>query len=292
LLEAYAGMTTASGRRVLVDLYEPYEVVLASDRAEWVSYAPVALGALVLLELVQVPLAWRQARRLRRSEDAELRLLQASVAAADRERRRIAADLHDTVVQDLTGLAYDLDAARLHGAGARTEAERVLGRTATRLRACIDELRGVLVSLRAPRAAPGGLAAALTALAAELEDAGLRVSVRVSGADRIPPPAAAVLHRAAQEALRNVRSHSGATSVELALRCQGDWATLVVEDDGRGFDATRLAERGASGHLGLRALGDLLAAAGGTLTASSAPGAGTRLALRIPLDPSPVGAPL
>jgi signal transduction histidine kinase len=117
----------------------------------------------------------------------------------------------------------------------------------------------------------------------------VRVSVRTSGADRLPPPVAATVHRAAREALRNVRSHSDATGVEVTVRCERDRATVVVEDDGRGFDATRLAQRAVGGHLGLRALGDLLAAAGGTLTAASAPGEGTRLTVEVPLDRSPVG---
>jgi signal transduction histidine kinase len=291
LLDAYTGLTTASGRRLLVDFAEPWDAVRAPDRQAWLRVTAVALGGLVLVELVQVPLAWRVARRWRRAQDAEAELLEATGSAAERERRRIAAELHDHVVQDLTGLAYDLDAARLRGTAGGDEGELLAARTAARLRAGIDELRGVLVSLQAPRPPAEGLDAGLTALGADLERAGLHVSVRTSDAERIPSPVAATVHRAAQEALRNVRSHSHATHVDLTVRCEGDWATMVVEDDGSGFDATRLRQRAADGHLGLRTLGDLLTGAGGTLTAASAPGEGTRLAVWVPLDRTPTAVP-
>ena len=59
---------------------------------------------------------------------------------------------------------------------------------------------------------------------------------------------------------------------------------MVIDDDGCGFDEERLAQRNEAGHLGLRALGDLAADAGGSLTAQSAPGQGTRLVVWVPLD--------
>jgi signal transduction histidine kinase len=59
---------------------------------------------------------------------------------------------------------------------------------------------------------------------------------------------------------------------------------MTVDDDGRGFEGARLTESRANGHVGLRTLGDLIADSGGSMTASSSPGQGTRVVVRVPLD--------
>jgi signal transduction histidine kinase len=81
-----------------------------------------------------------------------------------------------------------------------------------------------------------------------------------------------------------VATHSGAEQVEISVVANGGDVTMIVDDDGRGFDEARLSASEEAGHLGLRALGDLVADAGGSLTASSAPGQGTRVVVRVPLD--------
>src|SRR4051794_29364832 len=113
LLEVYTGVTASNGEKLLFETYFRYDAVVTAGQAEWRKYAPVALGALLLLELVQIPFAWSLARRLQRQQQDRQRLLQHAVDASDAERRRIAGDLHDGVVQQLTGLTYELDAARL-----------------------------------------------------------------------------------------------------------------------------------------------------------------------------------
>ena len=95
----------------------------------WRSFAPIALGALIALELVQIPLAYSLARRLRqRSAEREL-LLHQALEASDVERRHIASDLHDGVVQDLAGVAYALSAQtrRFDAARPRSRCHRELG---------------------------------------------------------------------------------------------------------------------------------------------------------------------
>ena len=69
------------------------------------------LGALILLALIQLPLAWQLARRVRRTQDEREKLLRHAIEASDVERRRIARDLHDGVVQDLAAVSYSLSAA-------------------------------------------------------------------------------------------------------------------------------------------------------------------------------------
>jgi len=96
------------------------------------------------------------------------------------------------------------------------------------------------------------------------------------------PQVAAMLYRAAQEAVRNAARHSGARRVDLSVsRHDGVWE-LVVDDDGKGMSAGRVEARHKEGHLGLHALGELLSDAGGSLALRSAPDAGTRVEIKVP----------
>jgi signal transduction histidine kinase len=93
----------------------------------------------------------------------------------------------------------------------------------------------------------------------------------------------ALLFRGAQEALRNVQRHSGASRVDVAVGRENGAVTLRVDDDGRGFaPADREAAR-ADGHLGLELLHDLVDHAGGRVDIASAPGGGTSVAIAVPL---------
>lgn len=282
LLEAYVPVAVPGVGTLVVEVYQSYDAVAAAAGQAWWSFAPAALGALVLLQLVQVPFAWRLARRVRRHQQAEATLLRTAVDASRLERRRIARDVHDGVVQDLTGITFDLDAARLGGLDG-DDAPALISHTAGGLRRVVTELRRLLVDLSPPPLPTGGLGVGLQVLATGLQRQGCTVQLSAEGAGELPPAAAAMLYRCALEAVRNVAAHSAAEHVEITLRRAGRTVTLVVADDGVGFDEARLAERSAAGHLGLRALTDLLGEAGGSLSATSAPGRGTRLVATIPL---------
>jgi hypothetical protein len=102
-LEAYVGVRDVNGTPLLLHFYERYDEVTTIAWHTWWEFAPAALGALVLLQLVQVPLAWRLARRLRRSQEAEGALLHAAVDASEAERRRIAGVAGGPVVAGSAG---------------------------------------------------------------------------------------------------------------------------------------------------------------------------------------------
>jgi signal transduction histidine kinase len=91
-----------------------------------------------------------------------------------------------------------------------------------------------------------------------------------------------MLFRAAQEGLRNVINHAQATHASLKVRPDAGGVVLLVADDGIGFTAASIAQRRASGHLGLELLAELAADAGGHLEMESQPGIGTRLRLWVP----------
>ena len=286
VLVAWVGVDDIHGDPLLVEFHESYSEVADLAQRTWLRFAPAALGALALLQVLQVPLAWRLASKLRRSRQAEDALLRAAVDASDAERRRIAGEVHDHVVQDLTGLAFDIDAAQMRGRPRDPEDAALLERTARGVRQTVEDLRSLLVALIPARNGGfrGGLGPALQVLAQETARSGIRVTVHADEARDLPGPTAALLYRCAQEALRNVTTHSRATSVEVVVTRDQGVATMRVEDDGQGFDESRLDERFAAGHVGLRALGELLVDAGGSLTLTSAPGQGTRLVATVPLS--------
>jgi signal transduction histidine kinase len=171
----------------------------------------------------------------------------------------------------------------LRRASGTADDQHLMTRTAGRLRDTIADLRTLLVSLIPAQSPEPDLGSALRLLGEEMGRAGVEVRVSVADDDAIPPPVAALLQRCAQEALRNVSNHSDARTVDVSVRVEKERVTMVVDDDGNGFDEARLATSSANGHLGLRAAGNLVADAGGELSIASAPGQGSRLEVTVPL---------
>ena len=286
LLSVYQGVTTPEGQRLLVETYQPFTVITQSSRRMWLASLPALVGGLVLLYLVQAPLAYRMARRLRAAQDERERLLLATVAASDRERARIAADLHDGIVQGLSGTSFSLSAAASGVRDRDRPAAAAMSAAAADLRGWVRELRSLVVTITPPALHAQGLATSLTDLVATLEMRGMQVHVDVQDADDVDETTETLLYRAAQEAIRNVVRHAAATRVSLTVMHDGrDSLVLRVRDDGRGIDrADRSARR--RGSVGLDLLGNLISAHGGSLEVQGKAGEGTELVVRLP-SPAP-----
>lgn len=281
LLEVYLPVRTPSGERLLFEAYFRYDSVLESAQRTLVVFGSISVGALIALQIVQVPIAWSLANRLRHRQREREGLLRRALEASDVERRRIASDLHDGVVQDLAGIAYSLaGAARTNGRDPATA--QLLGDAAGEVRTSITALRSLLVQIYPPNLSEEGLVPVLGDLLSRVEAAGIATDLDASRCSAtIPESAAGLAYRAAQEALRNVVSHSQAGRVDLWLATEDHHLVLEVTDDGIGFDpATRPA---SDPHFGLRGLTALAKDAGGVLTVTSAPGAGSTVTLRLPL---------
>jgi signal transduction histidine kinase len=207
--------------------------------------------------------------------------------AEEGERRRLARDLHDEVGQHLTALGLGLQAlSDVAPPGSDVD------RRATQLRALTDtlgrELHALAVRLR-PRALDDfGLEAALQSYAEEwARQSGIGIHVHARGpSTRLAPSAESAVYRIVQEALTNVARHSGATHAGVVLERRDGYIHLVVEDDGRGFDPERAALPLADRMLGLGLLGmrERTALVGGTMDIESAPGKGTTVFVRFPVD--------
>ena len=276
LLEVYVGLTTRTGKRLRYEEY--YRSSFIDDRATRIfrEFGYIALAALILLALIQLPLAWQLSRRVQRAQRERVELLQRAVEASERERRRIAADLHDGVVQNLAGVSYSLSAA---ASTAPPGLADTLDEAASQTREGLRELRSLLVEIYPAELQREGLEAALGDLLAPCAAKGLQTHLEVDDGE-LPAEVERLFYRAAQEALRNVVKHAEAERVDVEVARRDGTATLRVEDDGSGFV---VGERAGEGHFGLRVLADLVREVGGDLDIRSQPGAGTTVRVQVSL---------
>ena len=279
LLEVYLPVRTPGGRPLLYEEYLRYGAIAESSRRQWNALLPAFGGALLVLALAQLPLAFWLARRLEQREQEREALLVHVVEASDRERRRLAQALHEGPVQELAGLTWRLSAAARR---APPPLDTELDESAAAARQAQRGLRSVLVTLYPPNLRRVGLETALRDVAAPLRDAGVDVELDLADPAGLAPDAEALVYRVAEEALRNTQRHAAAGHVSVRLRRIDGRAVLRVRDDGVGFAPDDLAGAEAEGHRGLALLRDLAADAGGTLTVHAEPGHGTDLELDAP----------
>jgi len=276
LLEVYTPIKTPDGTRLLFETYQRYSSIDEQRQQLLHGFLPVLVVALVALALLLIPLGWILARRLQRIGHEREEALQRSLAMSDRERRRIAGDLHDGPVQELAGLSMRLSAS---AQTAKDPAERdVLRESATAVRGSVRTLRSAIVGVYPPNLEASGLGPALEDLTSRLPRAGLEVILDVADPAGYGSVVDQLLYRVCQEALRNVEKHAGAAHVSVRVARSGALAVLEVADDGRGLPSDVPEE----GHLGLQIVDDLVRDAGGTLTVSPAPGSGTVVRAEVP----------
>lgn len=284
LLEVYLGIRATTGERLLFELYQAQQSVTDTAEKTFLAFAPALIGALLLLQLLQLPLAYRMARSLHENRLEREALLLRALAASDTERRRIASDLHDGVVQDLAGTSYALAAAADRIDGQAPDVSEALRDGARQTRRSIRQLRSLLVDIYPPDLHRAGLAAALSDLVAPLEARGVQARVDLPPGLRLERDAEALMFRTAQEALRNVMAHSEANHVDVSVILENSHAGLTIADDGRGFTPDVAQAARDDGHLGLRVLADMAQDAGGRLDIDSEPGRGTRVCLEVPVS--------
>ena len=220
--------------------------------------------------------------------EAERDALRRELAAAEeRERRRLARELHDQLGQHLTAFALGLaDVRRLLRGGASADAR--LAQLEALAQAMASDARYLALELRPPELDDVGLESALETYVAEWSARyGIAAEVAVTGAafgQALPAEVASALYRIVQEALTNVAKHAGARQVSVLLEKPEREARLIVEDDGRGFDpeATR-ARAKAERRLGLASMRERAELLGGEVEVESRVGRGTTVYVRVPL---------
>jgi two-component system NarL family sensor kinase len=279
LLEVYEGIVAPTGQRLLFEAYQRYSAISSQSKRLWSAFLPALIGAMVLLELLQMPLAISLARRLKRGALEREHLMRRAIDASSRERRRIARDLHDGPVQGLAGVSYSLAAAGGRIGSLDSAAGKLVDTAGVDTRRAITQLRSLLVELYPPTLSSEGLRAAVSDLAAPLSARNIKVEIDVPEDLDVDEDVEAVLFRSAQDALRNIAAHAHASAVQLGVRNEAGYVVLAISDDGRGFD---MHVQSPEGHLGLTLVADLVSEAGGELSVDSHPGGGTSVTVVIP----------
>jgi two-component system NarL family sensor kinase len=204
-------------------------------------------------------------------------------SGAIEERNRLAREIHDTLAQGLAGITLQLETADvlLESGQEAVKIRKTIEQALSLARANLEEARRSVLDLRAAPLEGRTLAQALKALVQESAAKGsLAIEFELVGGERpLPVRIEAGLYRMAQEALANVVLHAAAQQVTLSLTTLPEQVTLVVEDDGHGFDPGR-TQRDRFGLIGLNERAKLL---GGTLQLHSSPGSGTRIEINVPL---------
>jgi signal transduction histidine kinase len=291
LLEVYMPIRTPEGDLVLFETYSLYSTVRQQSSSIFWTIAPITLGTALLLGLALWPLMqwmFSQLESIRRERE---RLLQRALDATDQERRRIVGNLHDGIVQDLTGAS--LVATSAATAARRTGNETLARETveaATAIREGLRGLRSALVEIYPPALRGSTFAEAVGDLVAPLRNRGTHVVLDIPEDFEATPAVESVLYRVAQEAVRNASKHSGADSLHVHVIPGGRRVTLAVSDNGRGFTppldsdgAMHLVERDDGSHVGLSLLTDLARNTGARLELVTAPGAGTTVTVEVAL---------
>ncbi len=281
LYEVYTRVRTPNGTPLLFETYQRSSALASSGREIWLPFAVALVVSLLLLWLIQVPLAWRLAGRLQRAQAEREELLRRALEASTDERRRIAADLHDGPVQDLAGLSYSLSAAAERSA---PDVKPQLLDAAAGTRDAIRGLRAVLVEIHPPNLQNEGLESALRDLLAPLRGHGTATTLDVPAGLRMSPEVELLLFRAGGEAIRNVQRHARARTVHVAVSGGDGVARVEVVDDGAGLSPTELDRRRGQGHVGLSLLEEVAASRGGRMELHTTEGGGTTFVFEVP-DP-------
>lgn len=205
------------------------------------------------------------------------------LAELERERARIARELHAGAGQPLAGIKLHLEALDGLASSMPETAHETIGRLQTLADQALSQVRAVSHRLHPPEWQEMKLQEALKSLAAS---SGLEGNLKM--VCEFPPlgeePAHDVkiqIYRCAQECISNIIRHSGATEAKISLLPDGDRLILTVEDNGRGFDTKQTA--GAGGGVGLRAIQENARSTGGWAQITSGPN-GTKIVVNLPLE--------
>lgn len=228
----------------------------------------------------------RRIAGLERARAAQENFTRRLIDSQEHERRRIAAELHDSLGQHLLVIQNRavLGAMRSHD-GAKGRFDEI----ATSVRESIDEVRQIAYNLRPYHLDKLGLGVSIEAMAERIGTAsGIECTVTIApnaSLRAVPRDQAINVFRVVQESLNNIVKHSGATRASIDIMDAGPDLVITIEDNGKGFDAK--AEKGVAigSGFGLAGIAERVGMLGGQHAIESAPGKGTTITITLPVAP-------
>ena len=244
----------------------------------------LALAAGLVLALVGGGFRWR-GRQLQRRFAVQQEFSRRLIVAHETERRRIAAELHDSLGQTLAMIKNSAVSGTRHAhdlAAAQTQLEHINQQSTH----AIGEVREIAYNLRPYLLDRLGLTKALRSMLHKIEDSsGLVITAELDSIDgRFPAEAEMSLYRVVQESCNNVLKHAEARHVLVRLQAMPASVDLTIQDDGVGFDVATSNQEERRG-FGLLGIAERVRLLGGTCAFQSRPGAGTTVAIHLPLPP-------
>ncbi len=279
LVEVYAGTRDSAGIPLVFEVYISMAGLTQSMKELIAVVLPLPLAGLFVLSLATLPLAVSLAHRVDRGQQQMHRLLANAVEFWDLERRRIAHDLHDGVIQDLAGVGYALASEARHLPAGGLQQQRI-EEAGDILRRDLVALRTLMTEIHPPDLEEKGLAEAIRDLGNVYDLGPDSLRLEVDEPLKPHPMSERLAYRAIREAVGNAAKHSHASSVVVRLGQQDGFLRLEVVDDGVGFDPSLGSPEG---HLGLHLITEMVEDSGGTLSVDSSPGAGTAVRCVLPL---------
>jgi two-component system sensor histidine kinase UhpB len=256
--------------------------LLPSGGPEW---AKALVDACLLTAVLAPVFGWVIVRPLRRAAKLRLRLLAQFVAVQEEERRRVARDLHDEIGQSLTAVLLGL--RTLQTVPPTADGRQRLEELRAAVTQALQEVRRLARGLRPVALDHLGLGPALERYAEDFTQVhGIPVKVEATGLVSGPLPAAVetAAYRIVQEALTNTAKHAAANNARVVVARRPSALHVLIEDDGRGFDAGAIRRASAEGVcLGLSGMRERAALLGGSVAVDARPGGGTRVSVSLPL---------
>jgi signal transduction histidine kinase len=207
-----------------------------------------------------------------------------TVQARERERLRLAADIHDGLAQHLTSLWYRLQACERRLKGDEGAARAELATAKEILDESMKETRAVIYALRPGPLDELGLARAIDVLARRVFPPDVELVVACTLGGRVAPETEHATYRITQELLHNVRKHARANRVDLRIEPEGREVRIAIVDDGAGFDVQKYRRARPDMSFGLAGIEERVESMGGWLCIDSEPGKGTRISVGLPLE--------
>ncbi|HTY35489.1 MAG TPA: sensor histidine kinase, partial [Bacteroidota bacterium] len=246
----------------------------------WFRFSALAALAALILAAVQ-----RRIKTLRQEAARQQEISRRLIESQEHERRRIAADLHDGLGQDLLIIK---NRATLAGETKELSEQArhqidIIGKTASE---SLQWVRRIAKDLRPYHLDRLGLSAALRATLEEVADAThIAFDIRV---DDVNPffkgrkDLEVNIFRVVQEAVNNIVKHSGATAARVLVEGSEEKVSIEISDNGKGFDPARVDAPDSKAGLGMSGIADRLRVLGGTYSIESTPGVGTSISIQIP----------
>jgi signal transduction histidine kinase len=247
------------------------------------TYQRVGSWAVVVLmiPLVMARNALKVSKRLEQVEHDRRVLSERLIDERERERVRIASEIHDVVLQELAAVELQTDnVVSATAKGDLSLARRIAGSTGEAVRRAVFDLRQIVANMRRVSLDEGGLVPTLESRALALHaETGIELQVSADGLrNEIPLPIALLIYECCQEALTNVVRHSRASKASIGLRRSAGGIEVSIKDNGVGFPSAQPSEG-----LGLALIRDKVSLAGGSVGVRSFEGEGTEVSITLPM---------